>query len=587
MSAGDGGKYPRMATSHIDTYVRDHLPPAALWPEFLFELPALRYPSRLNCAVELLDHHATATPASIAIRTATGDWSYGRLKDLVDGLCGVLVHDLGVRPGNRVLLRAANSPMLYASWLAVARIGGVIVATMPLLRTRELATIVTKARIRHALCEAGLAAELCGIEGPDGPLATLTWGDGELETRLARQPRGMPAVDTSRDDPCLLAFTSGTTGQPKATVHFHRDVLAMADSFAANLLGPRPDDVFAGTPPLAFTYGLGAELVFPLRFGASTAVLEGSTPEHLRSGIARFGATRIFTAPTAYRALLAQADRAAFAGVRSFVSAGEHLPRATYDAWLEATGHRIVDGIGATEMIHIFISAAGDDIRPGSTGRAVPGYRACILDEHDRPAAPGVIGRLAVRGPTGCRYLADERQSQYVRAGWNVTGDAYSVDEEGYFWYQARADDMIVSSGYNIAGPEVESALLEHGLVAECAVIGLPDESRGQLVAAYVVLRDGRRGDAALTRELQDFVKQAIAPYKYPRRIEYVDEPAADRDRKAAALPPARRRTRLLNFSCRRGRPQSPRSRPLQPSPSAPPPARPTSRGSCRPSTAR
>ena len=509
-------------TAHVDTFVRDQLPPLSQWPEFLFELPELRYPPLLNCAVELLDRHAALHPQALAIRTAEDDWSYGRLKDLVDRLCGVLACDMRVEPGNRVLLRAGNSVMLYAAWLAVARVGAVVVATMPLLRTRELATIVAKARIRHALCEVRLAAELGGLEGPDGRLRTLTWGDGELENRLATQPTGTAAVDTAQDDPCLLAFTSGTTGQPKATVHFHRDVLAMADTFAAHLLAPRPDDVFTGTPPLAFTYGLGAELVFPLRFGAATAVMTGPTPDHLREGIARFGATRVFTAPTAYRALLAQAGTQAFRSVRSFVSAGEHLPRPTFDAWQQATGHRIIDGIGATEMIHIFISASGADIRPGSTGRVVPGYRACVLDEDDRPAAPGTIGRLAVRGPTGCRYLADERQLSYVKRGWNVTGDAFVVDDEGYFWYQARADDMIVSSGYNIAGPEVEDALLEHPSVAECAVIGVSDEQRGQLVKAYVVLRAPRSGDEALTRELQDFVKNAIAPYKYPRQIEYV-----------------------------------------------------------------
>ena len=320
-------------TAHVDTFVRDHLPPVSQWPEFLFELPELRYPPLLNCAVELLDRHAALRPHALAIRTAEGDWSYGRLKDLVDRLCAVLACDMRVEPGNRVLLRAGNSVMLYAAWLAVARVGAVVVATMPLLRRRELATIVDKARIRHALCEVRLAAELGGLEGPDGRLRTLTWGDGELESRLATQPTGTAAVETAQDDPCLLAFTSGTTGQPKATVHFHRDVLAMADTFAAHLLSPRPDDVFTGTPPLAFTYGLGAELVFPLRFGSATAVMTGPTPDHLREGIARFGATRVFTAPTAYRALLAQAATQEFRSVRSFVSAGEHLPQPTFDAW--------------------------------------------------------------------------------------------------------------------------------------------------------------------------------------------------------------------------------------------------------------
>ena len=509
-------------TAHVDTFVRDHLPPPSQWPEFLFDRPELRYPERLNCATELLDRHAATRPQAVAIRTSEDEWTYGRLQDLVDRLCGVLVADMQVQPGNRVLLRGFNSVMMYAAWLAVARVGGIVVATMPLLRMRELATIVAKARIRHALCDVKLATELEGLRMADEPLRVVTWGDGELEGLLERHPVGIPAADTARDDPCLLAFTSGTTGQPKATVHFHRDVLAMADTFAAHLLAPREDDVFVGTPPLAFTYGLGAELVFPMRFGAATAVLSGPTPDHLLEGIARFGATRVFTAPTAYRALLDRCDGRTFRRVRSFVSAGEHLPRPTFESWQAATGHRIIDGIGATEMIHIFISASGEDIRPGSTGRAVPGYRACVLDEDFQPAAPGAIGKLAVRGPTGCRYLDDERQLQYVRNGWNVTGDAFIMDADGYFWFQARADDMIVSSGYNIAGPEVESAMLEHPAVAECAVVGVPDEQRGQLVKAYVVPRDRQGGDEALTRELQEFVKNAIAPYKYPRLIEYV-----------------------------------------------------------------
>jgi 2-aminobenzoate-CoA ligase len=339
---------------------------------------------------------------------------------------------------------------------------------------------------------------------------------------MQRKSSSFDAVATVQDDPCLIAFTSGTTGAPKAAVHFHRDVLAMADTFARCLLNPAPDDVFAGTPPLAFTFGLGAELVFPLRFGASTAVFAGVGRDHLLGNLQRFSVTRVFTAPTAYRSLLPQLRGNDLPQVRSYVSAGEHLPKPTANAWYDATGHKIIDGIGSTEMIHIFISAAGDAIRPGSTGRAVPGYRACVLNEDLQPAPAGTIGSLAVRGPTGCRYLADERQTRYVRNGWNLTGDAYAMDEEGYFWFQARTDDMIVSSGYNIAGPEVEAALLEHAAVAECAVVGVADAERGQIVKAFVVLHEPERADTALTRTLQDFVKNTIAPYKYPRAVEYV-----------------------------------------------------------------
>jgi 2-aminobenzoate-CoA ligase len=511
-------------TAHVDTFVRDHLPAQREWPTLRFDLPELSYPAQLNCAVELLDRPARAHSSAIAIRTAQGDWTYGQLLATVNRLCRVLTEDLGMVPGNRVLLRSPNSPMLLASWLAVVKAGGVVVATMPMLRRRELEAIITKGQVTLALCDPALIEELAAVSNGDSPLQRIATSGGELEGLLQKHPTAFAAVATAQDDPCLLAFTSGTTGQPKATVHFHRDVLAMADTFARHLLKPRADDVFAGTPPLAFTFGLGAELVFPLRFGASTALLAGGKPEQIIEGLGQFGVTRLFTAPTAYRALLGAASAPAFENLRTCVSAGEHLPKATSDAWHAMTGTRIVDGIGATEMIHIFISAAGDDIRPGSTGKAVPGYRACVLGEDLEPVAPGTVGRLAVQGPTGCRYLADERQRHYVVRGWNLTGDAYRMDEHGYFWYEARTDDMIVSSGYNIAGPEVEAALLEHPDIAECAVIGVPDAQRGQIVKAVVVLRERRAVDAAYTQSLQRFVKGLIAPYKYPRAIEYVNE---------------------------------------------------------------
>jgi 2-aminobenzoate-CoA ligase len=507
------------ATAHLDPFVRDRLPPREQWPVFHFDLPELRYPQRLNCASELLDR---ANANAVAIRGDTGDWSYAELRATVDRLCCVLTEDLRLVPGNRVLLRGVNSPILYAAWLAVVKAGGVVVATMPMLRTRELQTIVETAQIGLALCDPELLGDLDAVRTAGSPLKRIVTWDGELEASMRDKAASFAAAATAQDDPCLLAFTSGTTGKPKATIHFHRDVLAMADTFARNLLRPQPDDVFAGTPPLAFTFGLGAELVFPLRFGASTAILRGSKPEQILEGIARFGVTRMFTAPTAYRALLAHMGSGAPGTVRTWVSAGEHLPKATSDAWHAATGQRIVDGIGATEMIHIFVSAAGADIRPGATGLPVPGYRVCILDEDYRPVPAHTPGRLAVRGPTGCRYLADPRQTNYVVGGWNITGDTYTMDDEGYLWYQARTDDMIVSAGYNIAGPEIEAVLLEHPAVAECAVIGAPDPERGQVVKAVVVLRELPQSTAGLTEALQAFVKARIAPYKYPRVIEYV-----------------------------------------------------------------
>lgn len=513
-----------LPSAHLDSFTRDHLPPPEQWPDLRFTLPELLYPERLNCAVELLDKALTEghgdRPAIVC-----GDlvWTYADLADRVDRIAQVLTLDLGAVPGNRVLLRAPNSPMMLACWLAVMKAGLVAVSTMPLLRAFELGQIVDKAAVRLALCDEALRDDLEPVPAvrPDLRLVGFGGGAGELERLMEARPEPFTAVETSQDDVCLLAFTSGTTGEPKACAHFHRDVMAMCDTFARHILAPRPDDVLIGTPPIAFTFGLGAVLAFPFRFRAATALIEQSTPSALITAIQRHRATMVFTSPTGYRAMLTQLPDHDVASLRTCVSAGEVLPLATSDAWFQATGRRIVDGIGATEMIHIFISAAGDDIRPGATGRPVPGYVATLLGDDGREVAGPGIGRLAVRGPTGCRYLADARQARYVVDGWNVTGDSYRRDEDGYYWFVARADDMIISSGYNIAAPEVEQALLAHPAVAECAVIGAPDAERGNIVKAFVVTMPDRIQDAALARELQDFVKSRIAPYKYPRIVEF------------------------------------------------------------------
>jgi 2-aminobenzoate-CoA ligase len=515
-------------SAHLDSFARDNLPPRAQWPDFLFELPELKYPDRINCAVDLLDRWiATGQGDRPCLISPAESLSYAQLAERVNRIANVLTRDLGLLPGHRVLLRGPNSPMMVAAYLAVIKAGGVVVATMPLLRAKEIAYPITKAKIRLAFCDHRLADEMEKTLPLAGELERVVyWGSGTpdaLEALMAKPGyQHFTACDTASDDVCLIAFTSGTTGEPKGTMHFHRDMLATCDSYGRHVLRAQATDRFMGSPPLAFTFGLGGLVLFPLRVGAATILLERAGPDDLLAAAAQFGATVCFTAPTAYRAMLAKLAEHDVSSLRKCVSAGETLPQATFDAWHAATGIKILDGIGATEMLHIFIGSPEDEIRPGATGRPVPGYEARVVDAGGNEVPPNTLGRLAVRGPTGCRYLADKRQRVYVRDGWNITGDTYLMDADGYFWYQARSDDMIVSAGYNIAGPEVETALLTHPAIAECGVVGAPDAERGQIVKAYVVLRPGHSGDAALTKLLQDYVKANIAPYKYPRAIEYV-----------------------------------------------------------------
>ena len=517
-------------TAHADTFARDHLPPRELWPEIdLSGVPELASRARINAAAELLDARVAAGDGDRpALVFPGGRWTYAELLEKANRIAGVLRDDLGLVPGNRVLLRGFNSPMMAAAWFGVLKAGGIVVATMPLLRVREIQTLVARARVRFALCDARLMEEMQTAADASPALdRTVVWGSDDedsLERRMARQSADFANVDTSAEDIALLAFTSGTTGQPKGAMHFHRDLLACADTFSAHVLRPAPDDLFCGSPPLAFTFGLGGYLLFPMRVGAATLLLEQAAPPQLLQGIQEHRATVVFTAPTAYRAMAGMVKDFDVSSLRKCVSAGETLPLATFEAWHEATGLRIIDGIGSTEMLHIFISSSGDDIRPGSTGRPVPGYTATLLDDRGEPVPPGELGRLAVRGPTGCRYLDDpERQAKYVERGWNITGDTYRMDADGYFWYQARNDDMIISSGYNIAGPEVENALLEHPGVLECACVAAPDEERGHVVKAFVVLREGWTAGDDTAKTLQEFVKRQIAPYKYPRRVEFVE----------------------------------------------------------------
>lgn len=517
-------------SAHSDTFSRDNLPPLEEWPDL--NLEGFTYPDRLNVGAELTDKMVEKGFGDRTALIGNGRRrTYKELSDWTNRLAAAMVEDLGLKPGNRVLIRSANNPAMVACWLAATKAGAVVVNTMPMLRAGELSAIVDKAEISHALCDTRLMDEMTSCAKGSKFLKTVVGFDGtsnhdaELDRLALEKPVQFDLVDTAQDDVALLGFTSGTTGDPKATMHFHRDLLIIADGYAREVLGVVPEDVFIGSPPLAFTFGLGGLAIFPLRFGAAATLLETASPPNMIEIIEKFKATVCFTAPTAYRAMLqAMEEGADLSSLRAAVSAGETLPAPVYHDWQEKTGKPMLDGIGATEMLHIFISNRFDDHRAACTGRPVTGYEAKVIGEDGAELPRGEVGRLAVRGPTGCRYLADERQSVYVRDGWNITGDSFTMDDDGYLHFAARNDDMIISSGYNIAGPEVEAALLSHPAVSECGVVGAPDEARGSIVQAHVVLVNGFAGDAAMIKDLQDHVKATIAPYKYPRDVRFIAE---------------------------------------------------------------
>ena len=513
----------------IDTFARENLPAIELWPEIDLTHSAYHYPDRFNCVTRFLDQWIERGEGHrTALVTPNDRWTYDHLYQQVNRIAHVLVEDYALVPGNRVLLRSANNPMMLAAYLAVIRVGGIAVGTMPLLRSTELSDILNKARITHALCDWRLRDELevCRDRAPD--LTTIgyfhsTASDG-LEALMDEKPTDYTAFDSAIDDVCLIAFTSGTTGQPKGTMHFHRDLLSICDGFNRMVLRPEPGDIFCGSPPLAFTFGLGGMALFPLDVGAAVLLLEKASPAVLLEAIEHYRATICFTAPTAYRAMLPELAMHDISSLRKAVSAGEHLPAATFDAFFQATGVKLIDGLGSTEMLHVFVTAREEDMKPGATGIAVPGYRVAILDDNGAELPAGQVGRLAVKGPTGCRYLADERQKTYVHDGWNLPGDAARMDDDGYIWYEARTDDMIVSSGYNVGAPEVENALLKHPAVSECGVVGQQHDQRGTIIKAYVVCADNIKSGPDLAVELQDHVKRTIAPYKYPREVQFVNE---------------------------------------------------------------
>ena len=509
-------------SAHKDTFALENLPDKSLWPDLILDHPLANYPERLNASYELLERTIESVGRNkSAIIAADGNFTYGELLELVNQISNYLISQ-GVQSGNRIAIRSPNNAMAVAIWLAILRVGAIAVTTIPLQRAVELAKIVEIGQIQFALVDHRFVEEWAAIPNYSGK-TLIIGGENGINNEVEKQNKEFEVCNTAADDVSIFAFTSGSTGVPKATIHFHRDILAIADTFSKEVVKPTKDDVFAGSPPIAFTFGLGGLVVFPFRVGATTVMLENAAPPILLEKIAEHKISVIFTAPTAYRAMLTLLEGKDISTLRRCVSAGEHLPLSTWRAWFEATGNKLIDGIGATELLHIFISASDHEIIPGLTGKPVPGYQAMVVDQDFKQVKDGEQGFLAVKGPTGCRYLNDSRQKDYVVNGWNLTGDIYTRTSEGYFKYESRADDMIISSGYNIAAPEVENALLMHKGVAEVAVVGLPDDERGMVVTAYIVLRAEFIASDVMAKELQDHVKNQISPYKYPRSIHFVD----------------------------------------------------------------
>ena len=518
-------------SAQTDRFVHDRLPPAGQLAEMRYDLPELRIADQANLVDVLLGQvQARSWLDKPFLRSDQITLTYADASERINRIAQVLTEDFGLVPGNRVLLRGGNSIGMALAWLGVVKAGLIAVATMPLLRAKELGEVIEKAQINIALCDATLLDELNIAKSQTDTLTTIVPFNlmnepGSLAVLSAQKDGSFKLCLTAADDIALMAFTSGTTGKPKAVVHTHRDVLAACHAWPRHVLGATPDDIVMGSPPLAFTFGLGGLLLFPLAAGASSYFPSiAYTPEAMVKLLNETRATIVYTAPTFYRQMAAFAKRAGTPTLRICVSAGEALPDVTRQLWKDATGIEMLDGIGATEMFHIFISSKPADVRRGAIGKVVPGYTAKVVNDQGIEVPLGTVGKLAVIGPTSCKYLDDPRQANYVKDGWNYPGDAFTQDADGYFFYQARDDDMIITSGYNVGGPEVEDALMQHPVVAECGVIGLLDAERGMIVKAFVVLKSGVSGDEACVKLLQDHVKATLAPFKYPRQVEFLDK---------------------------------------------------------------
>ena len=518
-------------SAQTDRFVHDGMPLPEQRPEMCYDLPELQIAQQANLVDVLLRRiDERGLMGKVFLCSDKIALSYADASDRINRIAQVLTEDFGLVPGNRVLLRGGNSIGMALAWLGVVKAGLIAVATMPLLRAKELGEVIEKAQVTLALCDATLLDELRLAKTQAKPLTTIVPFNlmnepGSLAVLATQKDGHFKACQTASDDVALMAFTSGTTGKPKAVVHTHRDVLAACEAWPRHILRATADDIVMGSPPLAFTFGLGGLLLFPMWAGASVYFPAISyTPEAMVKLINETRATIVYTAPTFYRQMAAFAKQLGTPTLRICVSAGEALPDATRQLWKEATGIEMLDGIGATEMFHIFISSKPNDVRRGAIGKVVPGYTAKVVDEGGDEVPLGTVGKLAVKGPTGCKYLDDARQAKYVKDGWNYPGDAFTQDADGYFFYQARDDDMIITSGYNVGGPEVEDALMQHPAVAECGVIGLPDDERGMVVKAFVVLKPGVESGDACVKLLQEHVKATLAPFKYPRQIEFISK---------------------------------------------------------------
>ncbi len=516
-------------------------PPRELWPRFGLDFPEAReWPAKLNIAEVLVDDNLKRGDKP-AILYEDRQIKYRELQLMINKF-GNALKVLDVKPYDRVMLRLPNIPEFIVSSLAVQKLGAVSVPTFTLLKAKELSYIASDCEAKVLITTPSLLEDVEKAKGELKTIRHIVLADAkpsEVEAPYIafdylmddfKEATGLEPVRVDQDEVTLLLYTSGTTGPPKGCIHTHRHYLAVADCYAKNVLQAREDDVWGGPPTMAFAYGHTGLICNPLRHGATTSLVGSGRfePASMFQLIEKHGISVFYGVPTAYRTMVAlkhERGKYDFSSLRVCVTAGEPCPPSLYYTIKEFFGCEVLEHMGCTELFNGFISTRFGQVKPGSMGLAVPGYDVRILGDDGNEVKTGEVGHLAVAGPIGIRYWKlPEKQAESVRNGWNHTGDMAYKDEEGFFWFASRSDDIIKTAAYRVSPHEVEEALIKHGAVAEAGVIGVPDLERGQIIKAFIVLKPDHKPSSRLEEELRVFVKDQIAPYKAPKEVEFVKE---------------------------------------------------------------